>query len=182
VATGNGSSIIEITPSGTQTTFAPGLAGAWGLAFDRAGDLFAADNNSGKITEIAPDGTQSIFATGLGAPIGLAFNSVGDLFAANLSGNIYEFTPGGVRSNFASGLNQPTGLAFQPVPELAAAVTNGGIQVAVTMPSPYQTAIVQVSTDMSNWSSVCTNTPPFTFTNSIDPTLPCRFYRAMLGP
>jgi hypothetical protein len=137
---------------------------------------------SGKITEIAPDGTQSIFATGLGAPTGLTFNSVGDLFAEDLSGNIYEFTPGGVRSNFASGLNQPTGLAFQPVPELAAAVTNGVIQVAVTMPSPYQSTIVQVSTDMTNWTSVCTNTPPFTFTDPMGTTLPCRFYRAMLGP
>jgi hypothetical protein len=73
-------------------------------------------------------------------------------------------------------------LAFQPVPELAATVTNGVIQVAVTMPSPYYSTIVQVSTDMVNWTGVYTNTPPFTYTDSMGTTLPCRFYRALLGP
>jgi len=65
---------------------------------------------------------------------------------------------------------------------LVAAATNGVIQVAVSMPSPYQSTIVQVSTDMVNWTSVCTNTPPFTFTDSMGTTLPCRFYRALLAP
>ncbi|HLX68285.1 MAG TPA: hypothetical protein VKV04_01540 [Verrucomicrobiae bacterium] len=50
------------------------------------------------------------------------------------------------------------------------------------MPSPYYSTIVQVSTDMVNWTNVCTNTPPFTYTDSMGTVLPCRFYRALLGP
>jgi len=35
---------------------------------------------------------------------------------------------------------------------------------------------------MVNWTNVCTNTPPFTYTDSMGTVLPCRFYRALLGP
>jgi hypothetical protein len=50
------------------------------------------------------------------------------------------------------------------------------------MPSPYQSTIIQGSTDMVNWTNIYTNTPPFTFTDSMATTLPCRFYRALLDP
>ena len=110
--------IFEFTPGGTRSTFASGLNGPLGLAFDSAGNLFEADYSSGNIYEFTPGGTRSTFASGLSNPIGLAFNSAGNLFEADFgSGNIYEFTPGGTRSTFASGLNAPTFLAFQPVPE-----------------------------------------------------------------
>jgi hypothetical protein len=303
----NNGNIYEITPGGVQTTFATGLAGPWGLAFNSAGDLFVADNNSGNIYKFTPDGTRTTFATGLDYPFALAFDSAGNLYVGNEGtssyggGTIYEFTPGGAQSTFAFGLNLPLGLAFnsagilfeadtlsndihesppgkvgvlppfaenlnqpnglafngagdlfeadhgssnvfeftpdgtqstfatgltacgavafnsagdlfvanhagiteitpdgtqtifaanveayglafQPSPELVAAVTNGVIQVAVTMPSPYYSTIVQVSTDMVNWTDVYTNTPPFTFTDLMGTTLPCRFYRALLGP
>src|SRR6266446_5109061 len=109
--------IYEFTPGGTRSTFASGLNGPLGLAFDSAGNLFEADDGSGNIYEFTPGGTRSTFASGLN-PHGLAFNSAGNLFEADFgSGNIYEFTPGGTRSTFASGLNAPTFLAFEPVPE-----------------------------------------------------------------
>ena len=185
-----GSTVYEYTPGGVQSTFASGLSlslpGAFlptGLAFDSAGNLFVADGSTGNIYEFTPAGTESIFASGFDSPSGLVFDSAGDLFVAEYgNGNIYKIAPGGVRSIFASGLDGPMALAFQPVPELVAAVTNGAIQVAVTMPSPYYSTIVQVSTDVVNWTSVYTNTPPFTFTDSMGTTLPCRFYRAMLAP
>jgi hypothetical protein len=152
------------------------------MAFDNAGNLFVVDYD-GYIYKFTPAGVKSTFASGLNLPNGLAFNSAGNLFEADYgSGNIYEFTPDGTRSTFVSGVNEQSSLAFEPSPELLAAVTNGVIQVGVTMPPPNYSTIVQVSTDMVNWTSVCTNTPPFTFTNSIDATLPCRFYRALLGP
>jgi fructose 1,6-bisphosphatase len=92
-----------------------------GLAFNSAGDLFAADAVSGNIYEFTPGGARSTFASGLDYPQNLAFNSAGDLFEADAhSGNIYEFTPGGAQSTFASGLGYPFGLAFQPVPEPSA--------------------------------------------------------------
>ncbi len=85
-----------------RDTFASGLSAPVGLAFDSAGNLFAADAFSGNIYEFTPDGTRSTFASGLNHPVGLAFNSAGNLFAADqYSGNIYEFTPGGTQSTFA---------------------------------------------------------------------------------
>ena len=177
-----GGAIYKFTPDGAQSTFFSSASEyPAGLAFNGAGDLFVSDVLNNVIYKFATNGTESIFATGQFRPHGLAFDSSGNLFVGNYT-NITEITPGGAQSVFASGLSLANGVAFQPVPELAAAATNGIIQVAVTMPSPYYSTIVQVSKDMVNWTSVCTNTPPFTFTNSIDTTLPCRFYRALLGP
>ena len=116
----DGSSILKITPSGVQSTFASGFK-PQGLTFDSAGDLFASDIYGGNIYEYTPGGTRSTFASGLPSPTGLAFNSAGNLFEADWSGNIYEFTPDGEQTTFASGLCYPLQLAFQgetlPVPE-----------------------------------------------------------------
>jgi hypothetical protein len=165
---------------GSLPPFAENLNQPGSLAFNGAGNLFESDHGSGNIYEFTPTGTKSTFASGLNYCGAVAFNSAGDLFVANQAG-ITEITPDGTQSTFDAEVFG-SGLAFQPSPELAAATTNGVIQVAVTMPSPYYSTIVQVSTDMVNWANVCTNTPPFTYTDSMGTTLPCRFYRAMLGP
>jgi hypothetical protein len=120
-----GSSITEITPGGGESTFASGLYGPAGLAFNSAGDLFEADEDSGNINEFTPGGVRTTFASGLSTPAGLAFNNAGDLFVASFfGGSIYEYTPGGSQSTFVSGLAAPTYLAFQgetlPVPEPSA--------------------------------------------------------------
>ena len=180
--------IYEFTPAGTKSTFASGFQTPLTLAFDQAGNLFVANtvsfspNNTGSIIEITTGGVRLTFASGLD-PVGLAFNGAGDLFESDWdTGKIYEFTPGGAQSTFATGLNYPEGLAFQPVPELVADVTNGVFQATVSMPSPSHPTIIQASTDMVNWTRVYTNTPPFTFTDSMETTLPHRFYRALLAP
>ncbi|HEY5503694.1 MAG TPA: hypothetical protein VIK28_00950, partial [Sedimentisphaerales bacterium] len=85
------STIIEITLSGAQSTFASGLTVSYGLAFNTAGNLFEADLQSGNIYEFTPGGAQSTFASGLHQPNGLAFNSAGDLFVTDIeSQSIYE--------------------------------------------------------------------------------------------
>jgi hypothetical protein len=115
---GNGNAgsgnIYKFTPEGIQSTFASGLNGPEGLAFDNAGNLFEADAGSGNIYKFTvPGGGRSTFASGLRGPAGLAFDNAGNLFEADsLSGKIYKFTPGGARSTFASGLHSPAGLAF----------------------------------------------------------------------
>ncbi len=112
--------IYEFTPNGTKSTFASGLKGPYGLAFDGNGNLFVADNyfNSGNLYEFTPSGVRSTFASGLSYqnyPGGLAIDGSGNLFMTAPSGNsynIYEFTPSGTKSTFASGLIDPGGLAF----------------------------------------------------------------------
>jgi hypothetical protein len=102
-------SIVEITPSGVQSTLASGMWQVYFLAFDNRGDLFA--GLVGGIAKITPGGGQSYFS--YDSVYGLAFNSAGDLFGADYnSGNIYKYSPTGARSTFASGLSWPTGLAF----------------------------------------------------------------------
>src|SRR5437764_1134250 len=81
-ADANSGHIYEFTPGGARSTFASGLNGLAGLAFDSAGNLFEADNGSGHIYEFAPGGAQSTFASGLNGPVGLAFDSAGNLFEA----------------------------------------------------------------------------------------------------
>src|SRR5437868_5232624 len=91
--------IFKFTPAGTQSPFASGLNGPYGLAFDGSGNLFEADYNSGTIFKFTPDGTKSTFASGLNNPTGLAFDSSGNLFEADQgSGTIFIFTPAGTKS------------------------------------------------------------------------------------
>ena len=124
--------IFKFTPDGERIVFGsvPGITGDnepqqnWGLAFDSAGNLYAADGGAQTIYKFAPNGARTVFV-GPSAfdpgvyPVGLAFDSTGNLFVStnalsNFSGNdtILKFTPGGTKSIFATGLNFPRGLAF----------------------------------------------------------------------
>ena len=90
--------IYKFTSNGASSTFAGGLDGPEGLAFDSAGNLFV--SIGGNIYEFTPAGVRSTFASGtFGA---LAFDAAGNLFVAD-GGSIYKFAPGGTRSTFASG-------------------------------------------------------------------------------
>src|SRR5262245_14641048 len=87
----SGGKILKFTWDGVRSTFASGLSGPYGLAFDSTGNLFVAD--SGSIIRYTPDGVRSTFATGLVFPIDLAFGGTGNLFVADYgSGNLYKFT------------------------------------------------------------------------------------------
>src|SRR6184192_4856879 len=89
-ATGAGT-IFKFTPSGDRTIFGSIPGQGWGLAFDSAGNLYAAEggiNFGGEraIYKFAPDGTRTVFAGPSEFaegeyPIGLAFDSS--------SGNLY---------------------------------------------------------------------------------------------
>lgn len=173
--------VYKYTTNGTQSTFASGGA-PWALAFDGAGNLFVANAFSNNITKITPGQAQSTFAT-LYNPQALAFDPHGNLFVADGDGgNIIEITPAGVQSTNISGLTGSSGIAFAPVPVLGGGLTNASYQLSVSMPSPYYSTVVQSTTNLlGNWTPVCTNTPPFIYTN-LTPTGACRFYRTFLGP
>jgi sugar lactone lactonase YvrE len=119
------STIYKFTPSGVQSTFGSVPGQGFGLAFDSAGNLFAADVVDVTIYKFTPDGTRSVFV-GPSAfspdhgPDGLAFDRFGNLFVSEnhdtavLGGDerILKFTPDGMESEFATDLTEPRGLAF----------------------------------------------------------------------
>src|SRR5215472_3302119 len=69
--------IYKFTPRGVVSTFASGLDGPEGLAFDVAGNLYVT-SFLGHIYKFTPGGTRTTFASGL-TPGGLAFDSAGNL-------------------------------------------------------------------------------------------------------
>jgi glucose/arabinose dehydrogenase len=133
--------IFKFTPSGERIVFGsvPGTPDAlqanWGLAFDSAGNLYAADGNAQTIYEFAPNGTRTVFvgpsafAPGE-SPVGLAFDSSGNLFVSIETftdpgaDSIVYFSPTSVKSTFATGLTFPRGLAFDSAGYLFVAEAN----------------------------------------------------------
>ena len=119
------STIYKFAPDGTPSIFGSIPGQGNGLAFDSAGNLFAADAGapgiSPSIYKFTSDGTRTVFAganafTDGTLPAGLAFDTSGNLFVSTQGdpGNdtILAFTPTGMESTFASGLTNPLGLAF----------------------------------------------------------------------
>jgi len=111
------STIYKFAPNGTQSTFGAVPGVGFGLAFDGAGNLYAADGGDGIIYKFTSDGTRTVFASMTdAAPVGLACDSAGNLFVSTEgnpgSDTILKFTPDGTESTFATGLTYPRGLAF----------------------------------------------------------------------
>src|ERR1017187_6016364 len=108
---GNGT-ISAVADNGSVSTFATGLQSPTGLAFDKWGNLYAADwgvggGLVGTINKITPDGHVTTWATGFMHPNGLAFDGAGNLYAAadsygTTSGAIVRITPAGSVSVFAT--------------------------------------------------------------------------------
>ena len=133
--------IFKFTPSGERMVFGSvpttpnSILAPFGLAFDSAGNLYAADGNAQTIYKFAPNGARTVFvgpsAFATGAyPLGLAFDSSGDLFVSTDcfcdpgSDTILKFTRTGVESTFATGLTNPRGLAFDSSGNLFVAESN----------------------------------------------------------
>jgi sugar lactone lactonase YvrE len=129
VYVGAGNTIVKYTPGGVGSVFAStGLSGPEALAFDAAGNLYAANFSGNNIEKFTPGGVGSVFASNFNHPFGLAFDSAGNLYSENNSdgagSTIWRFTPQGVISVFATRLTVgPRGLAFDSQGNLYAAIS-----------------------------------------------------------
>jgi hypothetical protein len=187
VATFAGDTINEYTTNGS-TVGAPLITGLNypALLAISSNDLFVANYQGGSVGEYTTSGStlHATLITGLSEPVGIAISGT-NLFVANWSsGTIGEYTTSGlvVNASLITGLDYPTGIAVVPVPEPVAAVLQAvivGEQLDLTVSGPTNSTIVLASTNMANWVRVYTNTPPFTFTDSMTTVFPCHFYRAM---
>jgi sugar lactone lactonase YvrE len=125
--------IFRFTPTGGRRSFGFIPGHGFGLAFDSAGNLFAADVTGQTIYKFTPDGTRSVFVgpeafTAETGPFGLAFDRSGNLFASTAvfpynRDRILKFTPNGVKRTFVSGLPNPRGLTFDRAGHLFVAQT-----------------------------------------------------------
>jgi sugar lactone lactonase YvrE len=130
------STIFKFTPDGERIVFGSVPGQGWGLAFDSAGNLYAADGGAQTIYKFAPNGARTVFvgpsafAPGE-SPVGLAFDSSGNLFVSIETftdpgaDSIVYFSPTGVKSPFATGLTTPRGLAFDSSGNLFVAEASG---------------------------------------------------------
>jgi DNA-binding beta-propeller fold protein YncE len=120
--------IFKLSPKGGRKSFGFVPGHGLDLAFDNAGNLFAADATSQTVYKFTPDGRRSIFVgpdafTAGTGPIGLAFDQLGNLFVSTEvfpynADRILKFTPRGVKSTFVSGLPNPRGLVFDSAGKL----------------------------------------------------------------
>ena len=109
---------VAATITCVTTMLASISAHAGGLAFDAAGNLYAADPSKHSVFKYMPDGTKSSFATELSYPLGLCFDHEGNLFVSDGAAidvkdrrSILKFTADGKKSTFATGISS-VGMAF----------------------------------------------------------------------
>jgi hypothetical protein len=119
--------IEKFDSNGNRSTFASGLNGPSGLAFDSSGNLYAANYWNGIIEKFDSSGKRSTFVSGLNTPQALAFDRNGNLYVSMYSsGTIEKFDSSGKGSIWASGLFQPVGLAFNNSDNLYAPTRSSG--------------------------------------------------------
>jgi len=124
------STIFKFTSDGVESTFGSLPGQSLGIAFDAAGNLFAADAFDQTIFKFTPAGAQTVFVgpaafTSVQFPVGLTFDRLGNLWVTtelNEGGPggdaILVFAPDGTGSTFATNLSNPRGIAFDPSGDL----------------------------------------------------------------
>jgi serine/threonine-protein kinase len=134
-------------------TYATGLVGPRGIAFDSAGNLYVADQGNGSVVEI-PTGGGSVetLATGLTAPNDVVFAN-GVLYATEGGSNqVVTIADGGAAPLVTgNGLSSPNGIAFDGGNLLVVnhgsaqvlAYSTGGTNLGSAVQSPYLSSLNQ---------------------------------------
>jgi hypothetical protein len=109
--------IYKFNSSGIGTVFAHPVMNYYftSLAFDSAGNLYAADPDAGIIEKFDSSGNGTVFVQRASnyAFMALAFDRADNLYVANNNGTIEKFDTSGAGTVFAnSGVSYPTALAF----------------------------------------------------------------------
>jgi hypothetical protein len=162
----NENTIEKFSPDGIDLgVFAStGLNLALGLAFDRSGNLYAANFGSNTVEKFAPNGSDlGVFANVI-RPTGLAFDAAGNLCVANNSSSIMRFAPSGAQLfSFTSlNLNNAQGLAFDSLGNLYVANSGSntieifsptGVDLGQIVNSGTSSAAESITTDQTNSSN-----------------------------
>ncbi|HTV40590.1 MAG TPA: hypothetical protein VMF08_08445 [Candidatus Sulfotelmatobacter sp.] len=191
----------QISHTGTQTNFSGPTIASPGFDTDPYYARFLFESGSDDILSQDISTTPGdVYDINFWAEDGAGHDLAANLDFGNFSANLLtafsigpgEFYPGWTNFNFdVTATELETELSFViwadtgsefglddisvvqfPVFDGAAVGTNFN----VTVTSPASATVVQASTNLVNWVAVFTNTPPFTFTDSIS-QFPHRFYR-----
>ena len=129
--TGGSGQLVQILPSGAQTTLASGLNNPSGVGVDAAGDVFVVIFNS-YVVEYPADGSAQRTLAGGGYPESLAVDPQGDVFVGNGNG-VQEFPAGGGQVTLTSDQNlaYAPGLAVDSQGDVFASESSGGAVVEV---------------------------------------------------
>jgi sugar lactone lactonase YvrE len=85
-------SIYKIDTSYNSRPFVTDITNATGLAFDRAGILYASSRHDGIIYQITPGGNMSVYVEGMGVATGIAFDRDENLYVGDRSGTIFKIS------------------------------------------------------------------------------------------
>lgn len=84
--------LSQISPDGKAIEVTNELGWPSGLAFNPAGQLYAAENMTGTISAVSPSGERTPFVYGLTRPQPLASDSAGNLYVGDYSGTLQDPT------------------------------------------------------------------------------------------
>src|SRR5271157_302313 len=140
----------SVSFAGAQTTLnvsvgGIGLSYPWGVAVDRAGDVFIADAYNNRVVKVpAGGGAQTtVPASGLSCPFGVAVDGAGDVFIADNGNNRVVEVPagGGAQKTVGSGLSHPTGVAVDGAGDVFIADSGNSRVVEVSAGGGAQTTV-----------------------------------------
>ena len=141
IADSGNNRVVEVTPSGIETTIGSGLAFPEGVAVDGSGDVFIADSGNNQVVEVTPSGIETTIGSGLSRPSSVAVDGNGDVFIADSGNNqVVEVTPSGIETTVGSGLSFPTGVAVDGSGDVFIA-DFGNYRVVEVKPDGIQTTV-----------------------------------------
>jgi len=131
---------------------------------------------TGSITPAGQDVTWNVGTLGVSASAQASLTiEAGSQGTAINAANVSSITPDQNPSDGFASVTLNVTSATSPV--VSGAVAAGG-KFDLTV-SGTGTVVIQASTNLVSWVNIYTNTPPFTFTDTISSPFPYRFYRAL---